>query len=75
MSSPPAETVSPPDAVPRRQLNLFDCTCVIVGIIIGAGFYETTPHVASAAGSVSAVLSRLVLGGLVSLIGAAVTRS
>ena len=28
---------------PRPQLSLFDCVCVIVGIIIGSGIYKTSP--------------------------------
>ena len=31
---------------PKRQLTLFDCVCVIVGIIIGAGIFETTEVIA-----------------------------
>jgi len=37
-------------ATPKRQLTLFDSTCIIVGIIIGAGIYETAPRVARGAG-------------------------
>jgi amino acid transporter len=33
-------------AGPKRELSLFDSTCIIVGIIIGAGIYQTTPGVA-----------------------------
>lgn len=33
-------------AAPRRQLTLYDSTCIIVGIIIGAFFYETSPDIA-----------------------------
>ncbi len=33
-------------AVPKRQLTLFDSTCIIVGIIIGAGVYQTAPSIA-----------------------------
>jgi len=32
---------------PRKELSLFDSTCIIVGIIIGAGIYETVPTVAA----------------------------
>jgi len=31
---------------PQRQLSLFDSTCIIVGIIIGAGIYAMAPQVA-----------------------------
>ena len=33
-------------AMPKQELSLFDSTCIIVGIIIGAGIYETAPTVA-----------------------------
>jgi len=36
-----------PSAAPQRHLTLFDSTCIIVGIIIGAGIYETTWLIAS----------------------------
>ena len=32
-----------PNETPRPQLSLFDCICVIVGIIIGSGIYKTSP--------------------------------
>jgi len=35
---------------PVKTLSLFDSTCIIVGIIIGAGIYETTPTVAGCMG-------------------------
>jgi amino acid permease len=28
---------------PRKELSLFDSTCIIVGIIIGAGIYQMAP--------------------------------
>jgi basic amino acid/polyamine antiporter, APA family len=36
----------PPDAAPRQQLSLLDSTCIIVGIIIGASIYESSPFIA-----------------------------
>ena len=32
---------------PRKELSLFDSTCIIVRIIVGAGIYETVPTVAT----------------------------
>lgn len=32
---------------PKQQLTLFDSTCIIVGIIIGAGIYRTSPDIAA----------------------------
>lgn len=55
---------------PRRVLTLLDCTCLIVGIIVGAGIYQTMPDVARGAGSGPAVLAIWALGGVLSLCGA-----
>jgi len=68
-----AETAPAPlgaPAAPRRQLNLFDSTCIIVGIIVGAGIYRTAPNVAAGAGSAGGVLLFWAVGGLLSLFGA-----
>jgi len=62
--SPKARHRTPP------PLTLLDSTCIIVGIIIGAGFYETTPQVARGAGGVAALLAAWLLRGVVSLVGA-----
>jgi len=40
-------TGKPQDAAPRQQLSLLDSTCIIVGIIIGASIYESSPFIAS----------------------------
>jgi len=56
--------------VPKRQLSLFDCMCLIVGIIIGAGIYKTAPDVAKGAACWWGVLTIWVVGGLLSLCGA-----
>lgn len=55
---------------PRRQLTLFDSICIIAGIVIGAGIYETTPAIAGNVTSLSQLMSVWVLGGLISLAGA-----
>ena len=31
---------------PKRELSLFGSTCIIVGIIIGAGIYQMAPAIA-----------------------------
>lgn len=61
-----------PDAspVPRRELTLFDSTCIIVGIIVAVGIYRTSPNVAQQAPSVAWLIGFWLLGGLLSLIGA-----
>lgn len=55
---------------PQRTLSAFDGACIIVGIIIGAGIYQTTPMVAANAGSVQWILGIWVLGGCLALVGA-----
>ena len=55
---------------PTRQLTLFDSMCIIVGVVIGAGIYETTPLIASNVASPTSLLMVWVLGGVISLIGA-----
>jgi amino acid transporter len=55
---------------PKKELTLFDSTCLIVGIIIGAGIYKTAPDVAKGAAGSLGVLAIWVVGGLLSLCGA-----
>lgn len=55
---------------PKRELSLFDSTCIIVGIIIGAGIYQMAPDIAKGAGSWWGVLAIWIVGGLLSLCGA-----
>ena len=69
MSHPPASVLRP-SPVPRRELTLFDSTCIIVGIIIGSGVYRTSPAVAGLAPSVTWLIGLWLLGGVLSLIGA-----
>ena len=57
-------------AAPKRQLTLFDSTCIIVGIIIGAGIYETSPLIAQNVSGLGWLIGVWVLGGLLSFIGA-----
>ena len=61
-----------PDAgvTPKKELSLFDSTCIIVGIIIGAGIYQMAPDIAKGAGSWWGVLAIWAVGGLISLFGA-----
>src|SRR4051812_47005435 len=56
-------------SAPRRQLTLLDTTCIIVGIIIGAGFFETPPQIA-AAGGTGLLMALWVAGGAMALVGA-----
>jgi len=58
------------NAQPKPALTLFDSTCLIVGIIIGAGIYQMAPDIARGAGGPWGVMGLWVLGGLLSLSGA-----
>jgi len=55
---------------PKKELSLFDSTCIIVGIIIGAGIYETAPTVAASMGGWTGTLGIWLVGGLLALTGA-----
>jgi APA family basic amino acid/polyamine antiporter len=55
---------------PKNHLSLFDSICLIVGIIVGVGIYQTAPAVAKGAGSTWAVMGIWALGGVLSLCGA-----
>jgi len=55
---------------PKKQLSLFDSTCLIVGIIVGVGIYEVTPMVAKGVSSWGEFLAIWAFGGLISLCGA-----
>lgn len=57
-------------ASPRPSLRLVDAIALIVGLVIGAGIFETPAIVAANAASQSAVLQAWVLGGVISIIGA-----
>ncbi|HEY7642758.1 MAG TPA: amino acid permease [Steroidobacteraceae bacterium] len=55
---------------PAPTLSTFDATMITVGIVIGAGIFETPVLVAGIAGSPAAMLSAWMLGGALSFIGA-----
>jgi APA family basic amino acid/polyamine antiporter len=54
----------------RRVLSLFDTTCIIVGIIIGATIYESAPRIAANVGGPAGLIGVWILGGAIALIGA-----
>jgi APA family basic amino acid/polyamine antiporter len=58
------------DGAPQKELSLFDSICIIVGIIIGAGIYETAPLVAKCLGSGMGVMLIWLAGGFLALTGA-----
>ncbi len=51
-------------------MTLFDSTCVIVGIVIAAGIYRSSPDVARLAPNATWLIGLWLLGGAFSLIGA-----
>jgi basic amino acid/polyamine antiporter, APA family len=55
---------------PAPTLSIFDATMITVGIVIGAGIFETPVLVASIAGSPGPMILAWVLGGVLSFIGA-----
>jgi len=55
---------------PTRQLSLFDAACIIVGIVIGAGIYETTPAIAGSVTTPVWLMLFWLIGGLLTLSGA-----
>lgn len=57
-------------SAPKPLLTLPDAVGLIIGIVIGAGIFETPALVANQAGSYAAVLLLWLAGGVVSLIGA-----
>ena len=64
-----ASSGTAPD-VPTPTLSVFDATMITVGIVIGAGIFQTPSLVANIAGTPTAMLMAWVLGGVLSLIGA-----
>jgi amino acid transporter len=69
----PHRTAESPDShLPshRLRLSLWDTICLIVGIIIGASIYETSPSIFKSSGSATMGMAAWALGGIVSLIGA-----
>lgn len=66
--SPSAYVPSQP--TPRPTLALVDAVALIVGMVIGAGIFETPAIVAANAGNINVMLSAWLLGGGMSVIGA-----
>ena len=55
---------------PQKELSVFDSMCIIVGIIVGAGIYETAPTIAACMGNWISMLGIWLAGGLLALCGA-----
>jgi APA family basic amino acid/polyamine antiporter len=69
MPAIPIPNDAPPQS-PRTRLSLWDSICLIVGIIIGASIYQTSPDIFQYSGSGGMGMAAWLLGGVVSLIGA-----
>jgi basic amino acid/polyamine antiporter, APA family len=61
----PGETSSP-----RAVLSIWGAAAITIGIVIGAGIFQTPSIVANIAGSGPMMMLAWVLGGVLSLIGA-----
>ena len=57
----PSEASSP---IQSQTLGLWDAISVIIGIVVGAGIYETAPFILSSVGSTGAAMTLWALGGL-----------
>jgi amino acid transporter len=55
---------------PAPALSVFDATMITVGIVIGAGIFETPALVAGIAGTPQLAITAWALGGILSLVGA-----
>jgi len=60
----------PPNASLQPTLTLTDAVALIVGLVIGAGIFETPALVAANTGTVGGVIQVWLIGGVVSLLGA-----
>ncbi|MEN6493033.1 MAG: amino acid permease [Thermoguttaceae bacterium] len=70
MTTSSSSTPAIEPAAPKRQLTLFDSTSIIVGIILGAAIYESSPLIAKNVPGFSGLMIAWLLGGLCSLVGA-----
>jgi APA family basic amino acid/polyamine antiporter len=57
-------------AQPSREITLFDSVCLIVGIMVGTGIFESSPAVAQHTTGSTQLILVWVLGGVLSLLGA-----
>ena len=64
------KSIEPQPTLLKSTLSVTDATAIIVGMVVGAGIFETPALVAANAGSAGMALSIWVLGGAMSLVGA-----
>jgi len=62
--------LSEPTTPTRQHLGLWDAVSIIVGIVVGAGIYETAPFILANVSSPWMAMLVWGLGGLLSLVGA-----
>ena len=55
---------------PKQQLTLYDALSIIIGIVIGAGIYETTPLIAKSLAQPVWLIGIWIAGGIITLVGA-----
>lgn len=72
MRDPHAAASLPSAAGPSRRLSLLDAVAILVGIIIGAGLFETSPQLARLAAGPWELAAVWLLGGAFALVGAVV---
>ncbi|HYE92926.1 MAG TPA: amino acid permease [Terriglobales bacterium] len=71
MSDASAVTAAPAaEARPTPRLGLFDAVCIMIGIVVGAGIYESPAAVAANVSGPVALLLVWTAGGLLALLGA-----
>ncbi|MEG3872715.1 amino acid permease [Microcoleus sp. Z1_B5] len=64
------ERNEPQTGTPKPSISLIDAIALIVGLVIGAGIFETPALVAANTGTVGGVIGVWLIGGVVSLLGA-----
>src|SRR5262245_65911562 len=69
-TEPAAETGPASDQPVRGTLGLWDAVSIIVGIVVGAGIYQTAPFILKHVDSPQTALITWGVGGLLSLNGA-----
>ncbi|MBI5689734.1 MAG: amino acid permease [Verrucomicrobia bacterium] len=68
-TSPTAAPAEAPSAV-QAHLSLWDAVSLIIGIVIGAGIYETAPFILSCVASPGQAMAVWAVGGVLSVVGA-----
>lgn len=68
--SPSKSPAQPSHNLPQRELTLWDSVAIIIGIIVGAGIFQTAPMVAGGVSSGLQLLLVWAVGGALSVIGA-----